>query len=191
MADMDSAMIVSGSEKSLEELCSILKSCGITQISIINNCAEARRGLVNGEKSVIIINTPLADEFGTGFALYATRTNAGIVMLVRAELAEEIAYKVENDGVIVVPKPLQKASLVQAVRLAVSTHRRIMGVKNENLQLQRKLEEMKVIDRAKCLLIQCLSMTEPQAHRFIEKQAMDMRISKTSVAEGILKTYET
>lgn len=112
-------------------------------------------------------------------------------MLVRAELAEEISYKVENEGVIVVPKPLQKAALVQAVRLALSTHRRIMGVKNENLQLQRKLEEMKVIDRAKCLLIQCLSMTEPQAHRFIEKQAMDMRISKTSVAEGILKTYET
>lgn len=188
---MDRAMIVSGSEKSLEELCSILKTCGINQISIINNCAESRRSLVSGEKTVIIINTPLTDEFGTAFALHATRTNAGIIMLVRSELAEDIACKVENDGVIVVAKPLQKSALFQAVRLAISMNRRIMGVKNENLQLQRKLEEMKVIDRAKCLLIQCLSMTESQAHRFIEKQAMDMRISKTAVAEGILKTYES
>ena len=49
---------------------------------------------------------------------------------------------------------------------------------------------MGLIDRAKCVLIQVLGMTEPQAHRYIEKQAMDMRVSKRQVAEELLKTYE-
>ena len=53
------------------------------------------------------------------------------------------------------------------------------------------MEEKDIVDRAKVVLIKHLSMTEQQAHRFIEKQAMDMRVNKTAVAEGILKTYES
>ena len=47
-----------------------------------------------------------------------------------------------------------------------------------------------MIDRAKCILIQYLNMTEAEAHRYIEKQAMDMRSTKRVIAEGILRTYE-
>ena len=46
------------------------------------------------------------------------------------------------------------------------------------------------MDRAKCVLIQYLNMTETQAHRYIEKQAMDLRTTRRQIAEGILKTYE-
>ena len=48
-----------------------------------------------------------------------------------------------------------------------------------------------MVDRAKCAMIQYLNMTEPQAHRYIEKQAMDLRITKKEVARGILETYDT
>ena len=50
---------------------------------------------------------------------------------------------------------------------------------------------MRLIDRAKCVLIQYLTMTEPQAHRYIEKQAMDTRTTRREVAQQILRTYET
>ena len=50
---------------------------------------------------------------------------------------------------------------------------------------------MKVVARAKCALMQSLKMTEAEAHRYIEKQAMDLRLSKREVAENILKIYET
>ena len=66
----------------------------------------------------------------------------------------------------------------------------MLGIHNENKKLSRRLEDMGLIDRAKCVLIQVLGMTEPQAHRYIEKQAMDMRVSKRQVAEELLKTYE-
>ena len=50
--------------------------------------------------------------------------------------------------------------------------------------------EIEEANRAKWHLIECLSMTETEAHRYIEKQAMDLRISKREVAENIIKTYQ-
>ena len=52
------------------------------------------------------------------------------------------------------------------------------------------MNEVRIINRAKCCLIEYLKMTEPQAHRYIEKQAMDLRQTKREIAESILKTYE-
>ena len=50
---------------------------------------------------------------------------------------------------------------------------------------------MRLVDRAKCTLVQYLGFTEAQAHRYLEKQAMDMRMTRREVAEEILRTYET
>ncbi len=104
---------------------------------------------------------------------------------------DEVAENVEDYGVLTVAKPINRMLLHQTVKLAFSTHSRVVGFKKENVQLQSKIEEMRLVDRAKCVLIQYLTMSEPQAHRYIEKQAMDMRVSKRVIAEGILKTYET
>lgn len=54
----------------------------------------------------------------------------------------------------------------------------------------REPEDLKIVNRAKGVLITRLGMTEPEAHRYIEKRAMDMRATKRAVAESILKTYE-
>lgn len=51
------------------------------------------------------------------------------------------------------------------------------------------MEEIRIVGRAKLLLIEKLKMTEPDAHRYIEKTAMDRCISKRAVAESIIKTY--
>lgn len=51
-------------------------------------------------------------------------------------------------------------------------------------------EEMSLIDRAKLALMLYLNMSEPMAHRYIEKRAMDMRLTKKEIAKNILKTYE-
>ena len=64
-------------------------------------------------------------------------------------------------------------------------------LKKENDGLIKKVEDMKIIDRAKCCLIHYLRIPEATAHRHIEKQAMDMRCSKRKVAEEILKKYES
>ena len=52
-------------------------------------------------------------------------------------------------------------------------------------------EDIRLIDRAKCILIEYLNMTEKQAHKYIEKQAMDLRTTRRAVAESLLRTYES
>ena len=67
----------------------------------------------------------------------------------------------------------------------------MLGVWQENNELKHLVEEMKVINKAKYLLMQCLSMTEEQAHQYLQKQAMDMRISKYDVAVSVVRTYSS
>lgn len=67
---------------------------------------------------------------------------------------------------------------------------RLRAVRRENERLRCTIDDLKLVDRAKCALIQYLNMTEADAHRFIEKQAMNKRVSKRDVALEILKTYE-
>jgi AmiR/NasT family two-component response regulator len=55
----------------------------------------------------------------------------------------------------------------------------------------RTPEEMEIINRAKTTLMEYLGFTEPQAHRYIEKHAMDMRVTKIEIAKNILKIYES
>ena len=63
-------------------------------------------------------------------------------------------------------------------------------LEEENRQLSQQLSDMKIVNRAKSMLMQYLNLTEEQAHRHIQKQAMDLRKTQRSVAEDILKTYQ-
>jgi len=143
------------------------------------------------EFDLIIINSPLEGKTGVDLAVFAAeKYTAGILLAVQNKYANAISAKVEPYGVLVVGKPIVKAFFNQAVKFAEVTRHRVQSLKEENIHLHLKLEEMKLINRAKCVLIQYLSMSEAQAHKYIEKQAMDMRISKHNVAKQILKAYE-
>ena len=106
------------------------------------------------------------------------------------EMADEVAEKVEDFGVLVVPRPLSRQLFYRSVKLAAASHKRMAGLQNENQLLQRKIEEIRLVDRAKCALIQYLNFTENEAHKYIEKQAMDQRCARRDIAVSILKTYE-
>ena len=64
------------------------------------------------------------------------------------------------------------------------------ALKQKNEELTSKLEDVKYISRAKIVLMRSLGYTEEQSHRYIEKKAMDLRVSRRKVAMDILKTYE-
>ena len=65
-----------------------------------------------------------------------------------------------------------------------------LGLREENLALENRLRDAKLIDRAKCTLVEYLRISESDAHRQIQKRAMDMRLPLAAVAKDILKTYE-
>ena len=152
---------------------------------------EARRLLIENSFDMIIINTPLPDEFGHELARFATHSSsAGVVLIVKSENADDIAHQTEDDGVMVIARPLSRTFFFQVLKLVSASRKRMISLHNENVKLQRKIEEIRLVDRAKCTLIEVLKFSEPQAHRYIEKQAMDLRCTRKQVAENILKTYE-
>ena len=152
---------------------------------------ETRNLLIERSFDAVIINTPLPDEFGTELAKHISQSSdCGVMILVRNENYEEIAYSLEPYGILVVAKPVTKTVFMQSLRLAIATKERLLVLERKNQQLESKLEQMKTVNHAKWVLIQYLKMDEYQAHKYIERQAMDRRVTLREVAEGIIKTYE-
>lgn len=189
---MNNVLIVSSSAKGAEYLYEILKSSNNSGISFAKSGAEARRSFMQNQYDIVLINAPLSDEYGDDFAVSATMNSlSAVILLVKEDAFYDISEKVEDYGVLVLGKPLSRQMLYQALKFIDVSMRRLTGLQKENMKLQNKIEEIRLVDRAKCVLIQYLNMTEPKAHRYIEKQAMDMRMTKKAVAQGILKTYES
>ena len=190
MRFMERILVVSSTEKTHAMLAQFLSSCGVqSQLCRAMAGSEARRALVDGEFDLVLVNTPLPDEFGHELAqLAAGETTAGVILLAKAEIADSVAEKVEDDGVFVVPKPLSRVLFMQALRMTRAARSRLSGLQNENRRLQKRIEDIRLVDRAKCLLIERKAMTEQEAHRWIEKQAMDRCVSRKVIAEQILLT---
>ena len=80
--------------------------------------------------------------------------------------------------------------LFQSIPFVLNSKQIIENLREQNKALKRKMDDIKVIERAKFSLIKYLGLDEKQAHRYIQKQAMDLRVSPRVVADNILKTYE-
>ena len=186
---MERILIVSATEKSHTMLAQFLTSCGVqAQLCHASSGAAARRALVDGVYGLVLVNTPLPDEFGHELAQTAAHdTLAGVILLAKAEIADSVAERVEDDGVLVVPKPLSRVVFTQALRLTRAARRRLTGLQTENRRLQQRIEDIRAVDRAKCLLIECCAMSEPEAHAYIEQQAMKRRRTKREIAEAIIQ----
>ncbi len=173
---MGQTLLVSGSEKANQSLAQFVRSTDRAErILTAQSGGEARRLLLEQEIGILIVNAPLPDEFGHELAIHAVHTTAaGALLLVKEDTAEAAAEKVEPDGVLVLPKPLNRSMLFQSLRLLRAARNRMASLQIENRKLHRKIEEIRTVDRAKCVLIECCGMTEPDAHRYMEKQAMDL-----------------
>ena len=127
---MPGALIVSSGEKGRDMLCGVLTDMGAGDISTVTSGAEARRGFADADWQVILINTPLSDEFGHELAVFAAgSTGAGVVLLVKAEMADEVAARVEDAGVFVVPSITASASARTSAISRCSTRLQSMAVR--------------------------------------------------------------
>ncbi len=188
---MSNVLVVCSSPKGAGFYSQILKDSGFYDLQFVESGSAARRLFIDNDYELVLIHARLKDEAGFELAQAAAeKTSAGVVLVARAELADAMARQVEDYGVIVAEWPLNRFLFHQALKIAAASRRRVYELKRKNITLQRQLEEAKLIDRAKCALIQVLHMTEPQAHRYIEKQAMDRRVTKREVAAAIIEMYE-
>ena len=75
------------------------------------------------------------------------------------------------------------------LRMCLTMRSRLMEKEEELQRMRKKTNEMSIVTKAKCLLIQMRQMTEEEAHYYLEKRAMDEGLSKREVAMGIINMY--
>ncbi len=185
------ALIVSSSEKSRSVIAETATLCGGYEIEFAEECTKALQMIKERAYDLVIINGDSASVRTKQTALTAAaKKDGGVILIENGAAFEKTVMEVAPKGVIVIAKPLARASLLAAVQSVYAMNMRIVGLKEENRDLNKKLEDLKIIDRAKIALIQRLGYTESEAHKHIERQAMNLRVSKREVAVSILKTYE-
>lgn len=186
-----SVLVVSASDAFTSSIMPLLPMTDYWPVTTVHSISEARRKNVDNAFDIVLINAPLLDDFGMGFAIDICRSSgAGVLLLVKKELFDDVYAKVVGHGVITLSKPTNMQMVAQNLRILCATRERMRQMEEKQATVEEKIQEIRLVNRAKWLLIECLSMTEPEAHRYIEKQSMDLRISKREVAEDIIKTYK-
>ena len=155
------------------------------------DCDKAYK-LIRFEEFEFILTLISEKTHAADFAVFAAEnTYSGIIAAANEKEFEQALEKLERYGIFVIKSPFKGEKLSETVRLLKTAAKRYPVLLKQNRELHGRLDEMKLIGRAKCLLMENLKMSEKQAHRYIEKQAMDMREPRAKIAENILKTYQT
>jgi len=109
------------------------------------------------------------------------------VLMLTAFSQKELIERARDAGVMAyVVKPFSIADLVPAMEIAMSRHKQMVSLENEVADLHERLETRKLIDRAKGILMAALNLTEPQAFSWIQRAAMDRRMSMKEVALAVI-----
>ena len=186
-----SVLLVNSSEHFGEQFYAMLPESIYRPVSNAGSINEAQRMLSDRAYDMIIVNTPLPDDFGVRFAIdLSVNSHSVVMLLVRADIYDAVYGKVCDSGVFVLRKPTSASSVNQSLDWLRTTRARLRRIEKKSASLQDKMEEIKLVNRAKWALITNLNMTETDAHRYIEKQAMDRCVSRRIIAESILNTYK-
>ena len=185
-----SVMIVSTTDKALGFFQKILPKEQFYPLIWAHSAGEAQRELVNRSVDIVVINAPLKDEMGTELAIELAQNNScGVMMMVKNDVYEQVSYKVEEYGVLTLPRPCTAQQAFQTMKLLLATQQRLKALEQKTASLEEKMKEIRLVNRAKGLLMDNLKFTEQEAHRYIEKAAMDNCKKKSEIAQNIINTY--
>ena len=188
---MRSVLVVTPNLNDLEWFREDLAKLNIEEIAAMRTSSEARRYLIERTVDLLVVNAPLSDENGLKLAVDTIGEKANqVILMVKRDIAEEVAAKVEDHGIFTVEKPISHAAFWLALKLTSAAFNRTRIVISENDRLKKSLADLKLVNRAKCLLIEKLGLSEEAAHKEMEKMAMDHRLEKIELAKRIIAEYE-
>ena len=185
-----SILIVSAADRFTSAFADLLPATRYSQVHTAASISAAKRILAEKTFDFVVINAPLPDDIGTRFAIdTCTNKQSAVLLLVKSDIHAGVHDKVVEYGVFTLPKPTSKPTLIHALSWMESARERLRQFEKKSLSIKEKMAEIRLVNKAKWILISELKMNEPDAHRYIEKQAMDRCITKLTIAEEIIKTY--
>lgn len=160
---------------------------GYISKDICKSAAIARRFVLERYYDLVVINAPLPDENGEDLAMdVSENSNASILLVTPQDVADAAMERLSDHGILIVPKPAPGGRIDKAIRFLFSIQDRIHAIERKRQAAEEKIEELRIVSKAKILLVEKKKMTEDEAHRYIGKQAMDRGVSRRRIAERIL-----
>ena len=185
-AESHSVLLVSRDNKIISQISAFLVP-PLFDLTTTSDFNEARR--LAAERSFNIIIADSGDGYDTDFAINVADSYSTILLLVPNEHFDEISYRVEGYGILTITKPFEPFYFYNMVKIAIAVQYKVQVLSSQTTKLKVKMEEIKLVNRAKMLLMSNMNMSEQEAHRYIEKEAMDRGMKRIAISEEIIKTY--
>ncbi len=185
-----SALVVSAADAFNAAIPSFFPKAKFNAVTLADSANLAKRILAERAYDFVVVNSPLPDGDGARLVVDACETSASVALILARPDAHAALYeRVAPKGVFTLQKPVAASTMALAIRWMAAARERLRKSEKKAVSIEEKMELIRLVNRAKWLLIQELKMTEPDAHRYIEKQAMDRCVSKEEVAKEIVSTY--
>jgi response regulator NasT len=167
------------------DLVEMLTEAGYTVVAQATNGVEAIALAKEHQPDLAILDVKMPELDGISAAEQII--DIAPVLMLTAFSQRELVERARDAGAMAyVVKPFSISDLVPAIEIAISRHQQMKGLSEEVADLHERLETRKVIDRAKGILMAALNLTEPQAFSWIQRAAMDRRISMKEVAQAVI-----
>ena len=167
------------------DLVEMLGEAGYLVVAQASDGAEAIALVAEHKPDLAILDVkmPILDGISAAEEIIATCP----VLMLTAFSQRELVDRARDAGVMAyVLKPFTINDLVPAIEIAISRHLQMKSLASEVADLHERLETRKIIDRAKGILMAALNLTEPQAFSWIQKAAMDRRLTMKEVAQAVI-----
>ncbi|MCR5732151.1 MAG: hypothetical protein K6G51_04360, partial [Sphaerochaetaceae bacterium] len=139
-----SVLVVSAGENLNTALSALMPKSHYFPLRFVSNIAEAKRQWCERDYDFLIINSPLPDDTGIRFAIDTVSSSSAVVLLlVRPELLDNIKDKLFGTGVLTLSKPLNRASVNQALEWMASFRERIKKLEKKTLSVEDKMKEIR------------------------------------------------
>lgn len=185
-----SVLVVSPAGRGADFLASVFDTPTFDPVVNALSAGEARRLLSSEQYDIIAVNSPLPDETGIDFCIDAAQGPSGVMLFVKNDIYEIVSSQCTREGIFVIPKPNTQRNVAQSVTLLCAICERLRKYEKKTRTLREKMDSIRIVNRAKWLLIERLGMTEQDAHGYIEKEAMNRRRTSREIAEEIIRMYE-
>lgn len=185
-----SVLVVSPAGRGADFLASVFDAPTFDPVVNALSAGEARRLLSSEQYDLIAVNSPLPDETGIDFCIDAAQGPSGVMLFVKNDIYEIVSSQCTREGIFVIPKPNTQRNVAQSVTLLCAICERLRKYEKKTRTLREKMDSIRIVNRAKWLLIERLGMTEQDAHAYIEKEAMNRRRTSREIAEEIIHMYE-
>ena len=167
------------------DLIEMLQEAGYSVVAEATNGAEAIELVQEHQPDLVILDVkmPVLD----GISAAEKIISIAPVLMLTAFSQRELVERARDAGVMAyVVKPFTIGDLVPAIEIAMSRHQQMTSLAREVADLHERLETRKIIDRAKGILMKALNLSEPEAFSWIQRAAMDRRLTMKEVAHAVI-----